>query len=51
MREMSVREVNQSFSQLIAAAERGETIIITRNGIPVARTPRRTSQGARINLV
>jgi prevent-host-death family protein len=37
MREMSVREANQNFSQLIAAAERGETIIITKNGTPVAR--------------
>lgn len=37
MREMSVREANQNFSQLIAAAERGETIIITKNGRPVAR--------------
>ena len=37
MREMSVREANQNFSQLIAAAERGETIIIIKNGTPVAR--------------
>jgi prevent-host-death family protein len=37
MREMSVREANQNFSQLIAAAEQGETIIITKNGTPVAR--------------
>jgi prevent-host-death family protein len=37
MREMSVREANQNFSQLIAAAERGETIVITKNGAPVAK--------------
>lgn len=37
MREMSVREANQNFSQLIAAAEQGETIVITKNGKPVAR--------------
>jgi prevent-host-death family protein len=37
MREISVREANQNFSKLIAAAERGETIIITKNGAPVAR--------------
>lgn len=37
MREMSVREANQNFSQVIAAAEAGETIIITKNGAPVAR--------------
>lgn len=37
MREMTVREANQNFSQVIAAAERGETIIITKNGTPVAK--------------
>lgn len=37
MREMSVREANQNFSQVIAAAERGETVIITKNGKPVAK--------------
>lgn len=37
MKEMTVREANQNFSQVIAAAERGETIIITKNGAPVAR--------------
>jgi len=37
MREMTVREANQNFSKLIAAAERGETIVITKNGKPVAR--------------
>ena len=37
MREMTVREANHNFSQVIAAAERGETIIITKNGSPVAR--------------
>ncbi len=37
MREMSVREANQNFSQLVAAAEAGETIVITKKGVPVAR--------------
>jgi prevent-host-death family protein len=37
MREITVREANQNFSQVIAAAERGETIVITKNGRPVAR--------------
>ncbi len=37
MRDMTVREANQNFSQVIAAAEHGETIIITKNGTPVAR--------------
>ena len=37
MRELSVREANQNFSQVIAAAERGETIVVTKNGRPVAK--------------
>ena len=37
MREISVRDANQNFSQVIAAAERGETIVVTKNGRPVAR--------------
>jgi prevent-host-death family protein len=37
MREMTVREANQNFSQVIAAAERRVTIVITKNGTPVAR--------------
>jgi prevent-host-death family protein len=37
MREVSVREANQNFSQIIATAERGETIVITKNGTPVAK--------------
>ena len=37
MREITVREANQNFSQVIAAAERGETVIVTKNGRPVAK--------------
>lgn len=37
MREMTVREANKNFSQVIAAAERGETIVIAKNGRPVAK--------------
>ena len=37
MREMTVREANQNFSQVVAAAERGETIVITKNGVAVAK--------------
>jgi prevent-host-death family protein len=43
MREMSVREANQNFSQVIAAAERGETIVITKNGTPVAKISPQTA--------
>ena len=46
MREMSVREANQNFSQLIAAAERGETIVITKNGAPVAKITPQTPDRA-----
>src|SRR5260370_12057612 len=35
MREMSVREANQDFSQPIAAAEHGETIIFAQTWTPV----------------
>lgn len=44
MREISVREANQNFSQLIAAAERGETIIITKKGRPVAKVAPQTAR-------
>jgi prevent-host-death family protein len=37
MREITVRESNQNFSQVIGAAERGETTVITKNGKPVAK--------------
>ena len=37
MREMSVREVNQNLSRVIAAAERGVPTLITKNGKVVAK--------------
>lgn len=37
MREMTVRQANQNFSQVISAAEGGETIVITKNGKAVAK--------------
>jgi prevent-host-death family protein len=46
MREITVREANQNFSQVIAAAERGETIVVTKNGRPVAKiTPQSEDRG------
>lgn len=45
MREMSVREANQNFSQVISAVEHGEVIIITKNGTPVARIAPQPSGG------
>lgn len=37
MLQMSIREANQNFSRLVAEVERGETVLITKNGRPVAR--------------
>lgn len=37
MRGMTLCQANESFSQAIAAAERGETIIVIRNGKPVVK--------------
>ncbi|ARX87174.1 MULTISPECIES: type II toxin-antitoxin system Phd/YefM family antitoxin [Streptomyces] len=34
--ETTAREFNQKSSQILAAAERGETITVTKNGRPVA---------------
>jgi len=35
--ETTAREFNQKSSQILAAAARGETVIVTKNGTPVAR--------------
>ncbi|MVO86597.1 type II toxin-antitoxin system prevent-host-death family antitoxin [Streptomyces sp. p1417] len=35
--ETTARNFNQRSSQILAAAERGETITVTKNGRPVAR--------------
>ncbi|MEY9997671.1 prevent-host-death family protein [Streptomyces sp. V4I8] len=34
--EATAREFNQQSSQILAAAERGETVTVTKNGRPVA---------------
>ena len=34
---MTVRKASQIFPELIAAVERGETIVISKNGTPVAK--------------
>jgi prevent-host-death family protein len=36
MRTVSAREANHEFSELLARAERGEEIVITKRGKPVA---------------
>jgi prevent-host-death family protein len=36
MRAVTAREANQAFSRLLGEAERGESVVITRHGRPVA---------------
>jgi prevent-host-death family protein len=36
MKTISAREANHRFSELLSAAERGEEVVITRHGRPVA---------------
>lgn len=36
MRTVSIREANQNFSRLMKEVEAGETVVITRQGKPVA---------------
>ena len=47
MREVTVQEAGQCFVELIAEAERGETIVITRNGTPVAKISPQSSDRSR----
>ena len=36
MRSVTAREANQAFSRILQEAERGESVVITRRGQPVA---------------
>ena len=36
MKRVSAREANQNFSRLLSEVERGETIVITKNGTTIA---------------
>ena len=36
MKTVSAREANQGFSELLAKVERGEEVLITKRGMPVA---------------
>jgi prevent-host-death family protein len=40
---MTIDEAGENCAQLVAAAERGETIVITRNGTPVAKVTPQTA--------
>ena len=45
MRTVSIREANQSFSRLVKEVEAGETVVITRQGKPVAElVPRQANR-------
>jgi prevent-host-death family protein len=45
MRTVSIREANQNFSRLLKEVEAGETMVITRQGRPVAQlAPRQESR-------
>jgi prevent-host-death family protein len=45
MRTVSIRDANQQFSRLIKEVEAGETVVITRQGKPVAElAPRKVSR-------
>lgn len=37
LRTLSARDANQQFSKLLAEVAAGETVVITRRGVPVAR--------------
>ncbi len=37
MRTVSIREANQNFSRLVKEVEAGQTVVITRQGKPVAQ--------------
>ncbi|MGH6786698.1 MAG: type II toxin-antitoxin system Phd/YefM family antitoxin [Novosphingobium sp.] len=48
--EMSVREGKAQFSAIIAAAERGETVTITKHGKVVAEVSPPRGSGAKLNF-
>lgn len=45
-----MREAKSTFSELVAAAERGEEVIIARNGTPAARLVAITARYAPVGL-
>lgn len=52
MRSMTAAEVTRDAATVLAAVEAGETIIVTRDGMPIARfAPERGNTAARIDEV
>jgi antitoxin (DNA-binding transcriptional repressor) of toxin-antitoxin stability system len=47
-RTVSLREANQNFAKCIRAVERGEELVITRRGAPVAKLSRLNQEARRL---
>ncbi len=48
--EMSIREAKARFSEAIAAVERGESVLVTKHGRPVAELSQPRSKKKRMNF-
>jgi prevent-host-death family protein len=46
MRSVSAREANQQFSKILEEAVRGQEVVITRRGVPVAKVVQITKEEA-----
>ena len=51
MRQMNVAEASAKLSQLLAAADAGEEVVIAREGVPAARLIPVVHGGARLGLL
>ncbi|HSU99322.1 MAG TPA: type II toxin-antitoxin system prevent-host-death family antitoxin [Roseiarcus sp.] len=52
MKTVSIREAKNRLTELAREVERGETIIVTRNGSPVLElTPHRPRKGLRLDAI
>lgn len=49
--QMNVDEAQAKLSQLLAAVDAGEEVIIARDGVPAARLVRMTATGVRLGLL
>ena len=49
--QVSVAEAKAKLSQLLAAADAGEEVIIARNGVPAARIMPVTGKGLRLGIL
>ncbi len=52
MKSVSIREAKNRLTELAREVERGETIVVTRNGAPVFdMTPHRPTKGLRLEAI